>query len=168
MIAIADPASPQDFDAVRRLCWDYRAFLLTLGPDDKRAVLAAYPQEKYTALMDRIATEHAPPAGGIKLARHQGKAIGCGMFHTVLPGTAEIKRVYVAPAARSLGAGRALMLALIDQCRAQGFQRIVMDTGQPLQAAARLYDDLGFRRRGPYTDMPAEIAARMLFFEMAL
>ncbi|MGV6848131.1 MAG: GNAT family N-acetyltransferase [Marinibacterium sp.] len=168
MLTITEPRGAEDLDAVRALCWDYRDFLKGLGGQDAEIVTYAYPPEKYAALMDNLETTHAPPSGGIRLARLDGAAVGCGMFHTLSPGTAEIKRVYVAPHARGTGAGRAIMTTLIDACRHQGFQRILMDTGQPLKAAQQLYLSLGFQLRGAYWDVPDFARGRLVFFEMAL
>ncbi|OWU78066.1 acetyltransferase [Marinibacterium profundimaris] len=167
-MTIEDPQGPEALDAVRALCWDYLDVLRGLGGIDAEIVTQAYPPEKYAAIMENLALEHAPPAGGIRLARLNGRPVGCGMFHTLAPGTAEIKRVYVAPAARGTGAGRALMEELIATCRASGFERILMDTGRPLVAAQRLYDALGFRRRGPYQEMPGWVRDNLIYFEMEL
>jgi GNAT superfamily N-acetyltransferase len=168
MLRIIDAESPEDFDEVRRLCWEYRDFLLTLGPIDTAIVRTFYPEDKYTVLMDSLEQEHARPHGAIKLALNDDRPIGCGMYHTLEPQTAEIKRVYIRETARGLGAGRELMLSLIDQCRDDGFTRILMDTGVPLRAAQKLYHSLGFRERGPYHDVPEQARGRLIFFEMDL
>lgn len=167
-LRIEDPQGPEALAAVRTLCWEYLEFLRGLGGIDAEIVTQAYPPEKYARIMDDLETEHAPPAGGLRLARLDGKPVGCGMFHTLEPGTAEIKRVYVAPAARGTGAGRALMLELIAAIRARGFRRILMDTGRPLTAAQGLYTSLGFRRRGPYQEMPDWVRDNLVYFEMDL
>ncbi|MFD3189697.1 GNAT family N-acetyltransferase [Sedimentitalea sp. HM32M-2] len=168
MTEIVDAQTPEHLAAVRHLCWEYRDFLRGLGPLDAQIVDLFYPKDKYARLMDRLAAEHAPPGGAIRLAMQEGVPVGCGMFHTLAPGTAEIKRVYVTQAARGTGAGRALMQALIAQCRRVGFARILMDTSKPLTAAQALYVDLGFRPRGPYQPVPEPARDRLLFFEMAL
>lgn len=168
MLKIVDAETEEDFDAVRRLCWAYRDVLLALGPPDSDAVLHYYPEAAYRALMDDLPRIHARPAGTIKLAWLDGLPVGCGMSHTLSPGVAEIKRVYIAPEARGRGAGRAMMEALIGQLREDGFDRIVMDTARKLTTAVRLYDRLGFRRRGPYRETPAALLPQMVFFEMDL
>ena len=168
MLQIADPVTPDDFAAVRRLAWAYRDYLAALPPPDDKVTTFAYDPEAYIAILNRIETLHAPPAGALKLARLDGVAIGCGMMQTLAPGTAEIKRVYISDAARGTGAGRALLLSLLDAARTQGFSRILLDTGRPLMAARQLYLSLGFRERGPYWDAPPEIADRLVFFELDL
>lgn len=168
MLQIIEPETPDQFDAVRRLCWDYRDFLLSLDPRSKQIVRTFYPRDKYTAVMDAIETEHTRPNGGTRLAMLDGQAVGCGMFQTIAPGVAEIKRVFVNKTARGTGAGCALMQALIDQCREGGFDVIRMDTGKPLEAATRLYLSLGFKLRDCYYDVPEIARGQLLFFEMPL
>lgn len=168
MLTITDPASPADYDAIRALCWEYRDFLLTLGGADAEIVRTFYPEETYARVMARLETDHAAPAGGAKLVRLDGATVGCGMFHRLAPDAAEIKRVYLRDSARGRGAGRALMEALVAQCRADGYARILMDTGLPLTAARDLYLSMGFRLRDPYQEIPDTARERLLFFEMQL
>lgn len=168
MLSIIEPQTPEQFDAVRRLCWDYHSFLLTLDSRSREIVQAFYPHKKYAEVLAAIETEHVRPRGGTRLAVLDGQAVGCGMFQTIGPGIAEIKRVFVTDAARGTGAGRALMLSIIDQCREDGFETIRMDTGKPLEAATRLYLALGFKLRDAYYDVPEIAQGHLLFFEMPL
>lgn len=168
MLTIIDPQTTQQFDDVRELCWEYREFLLKLDPVHRKIVRAVYPVDKYTRLMDSLKADHAPPDGTIKLALNDHKPVGCAMRHTLSPGVAEIKRVFVRNSARGLGAGRALMQAVIDQSRIDGFSRILMDTGEPLKAAQNLYLSMGFRLRDAYQELPDVAKDRLIFFEMEL
>lgn len=168
MLSIIEPETPEHFDALRRLCWDYREFLLTLDEKSKRIVEVFYPREKYARLMDAVETEHSPPKGGARLILKDGHPVGCGMFHTLEPGIAEIKRVFVTEEARGTGAGYAIMNSLIETCRDQGYDLIRMDTGIPLEAAARLYLSMGFRQRDAYYEIPKFAEGHILFFEMNL
>lgn len=154
--------------AFRALSWDYRAFLARLRPSDDAAVLAAYPEEQFRLVLDAVEQANRPPLGMMRLVLQDGGPVGCGTVQTLAPGDAEIKRVWIAPEARGLGAGRALMDRLVLDCRTLGFRRILMDTGNALLSAAALYDRMGFRRRGPYQPMPAEAEGVMLYFEMPL
>lgn len=168
MLKIIEATTGSDYDAVRQLCWEYRDHLLGLSPEDEVIVRMFYPRDAYLTIMENLPQEHAPPNGCVKLALHDGEPVGCGMIHKLMPGTAEIKRVFVRQEARGLGAGRAMMVALIDQCRADGFSRIYMDTAKALTTAQKLYFALGFKSRGPYQEVPEEAQARMAFFEMDL
>jgi GNAT superfamily N-acetyltransferase len=163
-----EPRSTQEMDAFRRLNWEYRAFLLSLPPPHCDAVLAAYPEDAYTRILDAAETENRPPKGQMRLLLDGGKPAGCGTIQTIGPGDAEIKRVYIDPRLQGQGAGRRMMARLIGDCRELGFARILMDTGRFLTKAVALYDSMGFQRRGPYGDLPEEAAALRVFFEMPL
>ena len=76
--------------------------------------------------------------------------VGCGAFTTTAEaGLAELKRLYVRPAFRGLGAARPHSLHLIEQARAAGFQRIGLSTWRSNTLALGLYQSMGF------TPMPA-------------
>lgn len=167
-LRIIEPGTDRELDAVRALCWEYLEFLKALSPFDAQLIELFYPQQKYAALMARLATEHAPPDGFIRLSMKGDVPVGCGMVHRLSGGDAEIKRVYVTDAARGTGTGHALMSSLIEGCRALGFARILMDTSKPLTSAQRLYRSMGFDPRGPYQDVPPMAEGHLLFFEMRL
>ena len=168
MLDIVEPKTPDQLDAVRRLCWEYLEFLRALSPYDAQIVDSVYPAEKYQRIVDNLEHEHAPPAGAIRLALKDGQPVGCGMYHALAPDTAEIKRVYVTDAARGTGAGYAIMNTLISLARHSGYKRILMDTSKPLKSAQKLYLSLGFQTRDPYQDVPAFAQDHLLFFEMTL
>jgi GNAT superfamily N-acetyltransferase len=72
----------------------------------------------------------------------------------------EIKRMFVAPDARGLGASRALMGALEDAAREAGAARIVLHTGDRQVAAVRTYERHGYTPipiYEPYVGMPASL-----------
>lgn len=54
--------------------------------------------------------------------------------------------VYVAPAAKGRGVGKALLRALLDACRIRGFRQIlaVIGDGGPASPSVRLHERLGF------------------------
>jgi ribosomal protein S18 acetylase RimI-like enzyme len=105
--------------------------------------------------------KYAPPAGALLLA-------GCAGVVGVRPlgdGIAEMKRLYVAPAARGRGLGRALALAAIDAARGAGHRAIRLDTFESMAEAIQLYRTLGFREIPPYYDNPLDGAR---YFELSL
>jgi len=162
------PEGDADMATVRALNWAYREVLLALPEEDRVIVNAVYTPEKYTAMLEAAETANRPPLGQMRLVRLNGTPVGCGTVQTLPGGEAEIKRVYIVPEAQGRGLGRRLMEVLIEDCRALGFARILMDTGIVLTGAQALYDSMGFRRRGPYQDLPPEAEGRIVFYEMDL
>lgn len=72
----------------------------------------------------------------------------------------EIKRMYVAPDARGLGAAHALMEELEDAARSAGAARVVLHTGDRQIAAVRTYQHHGYTPIDvyePYVGMPASL-----------
>ncbi|UOA31807.1 putative N-acetyltransferase YsnE [Sulfitobacter sp. DSM 110093] len=167
-IDIRPVTTAADLAAVVELCWAYRDFLYNFAPTERRIVETFYPEEKYSMLMGRLAEEHARPLGVILLAEQDGKAVGCGMSHALSGTESEIKRVYVTDAARGTGAGRAICQRLIDQARADGFEKVYLDTSVAFAPARALYRSLGFFARGPYQPMPDFTKEAICFYELPL
>jgi ribosomal protein S18 acetylase RimI-like enzyme len=64
--------------------------------------------------------------------------------------TAEIKRMYVADAARGLGLARLMLAHLEATARAAGLDALVLSTGAPQVAAVGLYASAGYERVEPF------------------
>jgi GNAT superfamily N-acetyltransferase len=82
--------------------------------------------------------------GVFLLIWRDGVAVGCGACRLLDAETAELKRMYVAPALRGTGLGRRLVSALEVEARALGVRRLVLETGIRQQAALALYRATGF------------------------
>src|SRR6185295_8350640 len=66
----------------------------------------------------RLDPEEVRDGRGAFLVIYQdGTPVGCGALRLLEPGTAELKRMYVAPTARGTGLGRRLLLALENEAR---------------------------------------------------
>jgi GNAT superfamily N-acetyltransferase len=166
--SIAEARSEADWAELVRLCWAYRDFLLHTPEPNPRAVLKDYPVDVYETLMADLPRLHTPPSGKAMLVWRGAQAVGCGMYCDFGGGAAEVKRVFLSEDARGLGAGGALMLALMDDIRAAGYRRIYLDTGSVLTGAIAMYESLGFVQRGPYQPVPEDILHMLRFFELEL
>lgn len=62
--------------------------------------------------------------------------------------TSEIKRLYLRPAQRGQGLGRALLQAALDWSRERGMQQVVLWSDTRFTLAHRLYERAGFQRNG--------------------
>jgi len=78
------------------------------------------------------------------LVDDQATVVGCGGLFPMDDQTAELRKMYFRPEVRGRGLGRELLHDLVEQARANGFDRIVLETASNLTAAIRLYESFGF------------------------
>lgn len=167
-LVIRPAVTAADHNTVQTLCWEYRAYLEAFSGEMRETVSLAYPKEAYAELIAQLPEKHARPKGIILLAELRGRVIGCGMSHPLNDRDTEVKRVFVRAEARGTGAGRAISQALIDQARSDGFSRILLDTSRQFEGPQKLYESLGFKSRGPYSDLPPDFVQLLVFYELTL
>jgi GNAT superfamily N-acetyltransferase len=101
-----------------------------------------------------LAEMYGPPGGQMLLAERNGEAgpviAGCVGLRRYDDLTCEMKRLYVRPEHRSVGLGRRLVLAIMAQARALGYERMRLDTLDRMAEAQRLYRSVGFHPIPPY------------------
>jgi DNA-binding MarR family transcriptional regulator/GNAT superfamily N-acetyltransferase len=98
--------------------------------------------------------EVRPPAGQFFVAYLRGEAIGCGAVKHHAGAPAEIKRMWIAPAARGLGLGRRLLEEL-EACVAAGGARVArIETSAVLTEALALYRSTGWVEVPAFNDEP--------------
>ena len=139
-VRLEDP----DTAAARRCLGEYYAEL------DRRFDGGFNPDQK-----DYAGTETPrPPHGVFVVAWIDGAAGGCGalMRHDGVNG--EIKRMWVAPAARGQGVASRILSALEDAGRAMGLAAIRLDTNRALTEAQTLYGKAGYNAIARYSDNP--------------
>ncbi len=146
MPAIVHATTGADIAAVAGLFDAYAASLpVDLAWQDFAAERASLPG-KYT-----------PPGGVLLLARDAGgEALGCIALRPLDEGRAEIKRLYVAPAARGSGLGRALLAAVTREAARLGHRALCLDTLPFMDAAQALYLADGFHPIAPYYETPVQ------------
>lgn len=99
--------------------------------------------------------KYGPPTGTLLLAYWEQEIAGCIALTAMQePATCEMKRLYVKPAFRKYGIGRKLAEELLKRAVEKGYTTMKLDTLEKLQAAIRLYEQLGFEKTGAYYDNP--------------
>jgi putative acetyltransferase len=103
--------------------------------------------------------------GAFLVAYDRGRPTGCGAIRRLDESRAEIKRMYVDPAARGRGIGRTILDALEAEAKKLGVSRVVLETGERQMTAMRLYESAGFARIptfGEYENSPLSICMEKL------
>jgi len=153
--AIAELFGPEDVEIARKL---FRAYA--------EALPFSLDFQGFAAELAGLPGPYAAPAGCLLMARQDGAAIGVIGLKPLMPGAAEIKRLYVVPEARGAGLGRALAERAIAEARVKSYERVRLDTHRPsMGAAIALYRALGFVQILPYGLNPD---GQFAFFEKRL
>lgn len=146
-IQILTPQLASEFDAVRVI---FREYADSLGID---LGFQGFEQE-----LAELPGDYAAPRGALLLAFVDGTVAGCCALRPLdtadYPNASEMKRLYVRPAFRGLGLGRQLAEAILDAARVGGYDHVLLDTLDDMEAARTLYGDLGFEDIPPYYHNP--------------
>ena len=77
-------------------------------------------------------------------------AVGCGAFKEYEPGVSEIKRMFVIEAKRGKGIAAEILNELERWSVEEGFETAILETGNKMTAAIRLYEKSGYERMPNY------------------
>lgn len=104
------------------------------------------------------------------IARDGGAPAGCVLLHGATDDLAELGRLWVAPAHRGSGTGRALVRTVVEEARARGYRTLGLATPPWSEAAHSLYESMGFERTPPYpgTRLPEEHHDDAIFMRLDL
>jgi GNAT superfamily N-acetyltransferase len=102
-----------------------------------------------------VALDELRPPGGAYLVGFAGDdVVAGGGLRRLSEDVAEIKRMYVRPAARSRGVARALLVALEEAAASLGYAAVRLDTGPKQVHGLALYRSAGYLDVEPYNDNP--------------
>ena len=150
MIQLQPVSAPDQLEIARILFCEYAEGIgVDLGFQDFEEELRGLPGA------------YAPPRGTLIVALEEGAAFGSVAVRPLDEETAEMKRLYVRPAARGTGLGRTLARAAIQFAAGAGYHTMRLDTLAHMAEALALYDSLGFRPIPPYRYNPLHGAAYM-------
>jgi putative acetyltransferase len=94
--------------------------------------------------------------------------LGCGALLALGGRHGEVKSMRTPEARRRTGAGRALLMHIIEVARARGYERLSLETGSvaAFVPAHRLYESAGFVRTAPFGDYREDVNS--VFMTLAL
>lgn len=142
-VFVVQAQTPEGWEAADRLIREYLAELpFEIDFQDLHRELAMLP------------LEYGPPLGAALLAVDGEDAVGFVGVRRFSDAVGELKRMYVAPSGRGVGAGRALATAAVDAARVLGYRELVLDTVASMEAAIATYTSLGFEPTAAYRHNP--------------
>jgi len=100
------------------------------------------------------------PRTAFVVARQGAQPVGCGALRRIDETSAEIKRMYVAPAVRRGGLARRILLELERQAATFGYRIVRLETGIHQPEAVSLYESCGYHRIaafGQYVGSPISV-----------
>jgi ribosomal protein S18 acetylase RimI-like enzyme len=141
------PGNAAEIDSSREIFRDYAAGLgVDLCFQDFESELLTLPGD------------YAAPRGNLLLAMVGELVAGCCALRPLdsvdIANAAEMKRLYVRPAYRGLGLGRQLAQAILEDAHRLGYDWVLLDTLDDMEAARALYEELGFEEIPPYYHNP--------------
>jgi GNAT superfamily N-acetyltransferase len=136
-------AVPYDGDAAARLVPD-------LYVDIAERYAGDGEDDDHDPATEVSADDFTPPLGVFLVAFLGEEPVGCAGIHRFDEGVAELKRMYVVPAARGRGVARALLRGLEAAAAELGFRRVRLETGLRQPEAMALYGSAGYGVIEPY------------------
>lgn len=137
VVTIADPAHPP----VRALVEELDAYLTSLYPAESNHLLdietLRQPEMRFFAA---FRNEEVLAIGGCWMHEHY----------------AEIKRIYVTPAARGLGLAKQIVQRIEDEALSMGLTLARLETGIHQPESLQLYRRLGYVDCGAFGDYPSD------------
>jgi N-acetylglutamate synthase-like GNAT family acetyltransferase len=104
------------------------------------------------------------------LVELEGAIIGMGALRQIREEIGEIKRMYIRPAYRGKGYGKALLQQLLQKAKEFGYHAIYLDSARFMTTAQNLYRSFGFIERNEYpeTEIPPQLRSRWVYMEKTL
>jgi len=139
---------------------------LLIGELDAELLQRYPPEQRHGLKLDALFQPHIR----FFTARLDGQPAGCGGI-ALFADFAELKRMYVRPAARGRGVADAILARLIAEAVKDGSRLVRLETGTGQAAAIRFYRRAGFEpctAFEPYRSMPPASIVTSLFMEKRL
>lgn len=122
--------------------------------------------QNFDAELAGLPGDYTPPHGRLLLVEYEGQLAACVALHKLDDSICEMKRLYLRPQFRGKGLGRVLAERIIAEARHIGYQRMRLDTVEPvMKDAVAIYRKLGFKEIAPYCSNPI---AGALYMELEL
>ena len=95
------------------------------------------------------------------VARRDGAPLACGALR-IARDYGEVKRMYVSPAARGEGLGRAILARIESEAQREGLRVMRLETGNRQNEALGLYRSAGYVDCGPFGEYRPDPLSRFM------
>jgi GNAT superfamily N-acetyltransferase len=165
---LTDRQRDQLTSAMRQVERLLQASMIRFGTEDPTSADAIWCFEQYFAELNARfeagfdparsisadAHELLPPRGALVIARLRGRPVGCGALKFAEKQSAELKRMWIAPAVRGLGVGRRMLSELERLASKRGIRLLRLETNRTLKEAIALYRGSGYVEVGAFNTEP--------------
>lgn len=162
--------SERDFESVAGLMNDFVAWHYARHARDRAIIDSYFDPETFAAELRGLPGEFAPPRGALLVAEAEAedRIVGCVAMRPLGADDCEMKRMFVHSDFHGKGVGKLLGTAVIEQARAIGYRRMMLDTGPEQREAQGLYRALGFVETKPYYALSEQLRDWLVFMELKL
>ncbi|KAF2174340.1 putative acetyltransferase [Zopfia rhizophila CBS 207.26] len=150
---------PRDHDTITAL---FTSYANSLGIDlsfqnfsyELSALPGKYSAEQGGAL---FLARSSSSTNSSSIAPSSTKVIGCVALRSfTVHHSCEIKRLYIEPGSRGLGAGRKLLERVLERARELGYREVLLDTLPSMVEAKKMYRRFRFKEVEAYYESPIE------------
>jgi GNAT superfamily N-acetyltransferase len=160
--------SDADYRAFAGLVTEYVQWCRARYESNPWFVEEVFGFQSLEAELKTLPKAYGPPNGTTLLATRDGVISGGGAFRRFSADSCEMKRLFVPQRFAGQGTGRLLCRELMRVAAGEGYERMLLDTGNLLKEAISLYHSMGFRECAPYREYPAELMPFLVFMEAKL
>ena len=158
---IRETVSDADLEQIKKMFRQYFKWIT-----DDNGINMSY--QGIESELNSLPGKFSAPEGCLLIAEVDGNPVGCVALRSFEPGTCEMKRLFVQPECRNKGVGKALAKRIITEAKKKGYRKMLLDTGDFMETAQKLYSSLGFKTIDQYYDVPEEVLKRSVFMELSL
>jgi GNAT superfamily N-acetyltransferase len=163
MLQIIRVRTEADASGVRLLVAEYFDWLRARYPEDEEILTAYWIKQDMPGQLRNLLTQFAPPKAECLMARLNGEPVGIVMTKPHSGDMCEMNRMFVRPAARGHGVGRALVTELLGVAASLRYRRMMLAGGDRHTEALSLYRSLGFVEDATLPDTGAgDVEVRMI------
>jgi GNAT superfamily N-acetyltransferase len=137
-------------------------FKIDILADSTVSSIREYVANNFDELISDVSSR-----GLLYLVESDGLTIGMGALDQIGEKAGAIKRMYIRPAYRGKGIGKALLQRLLQKAKEFGYHSVYLETGITMTTAQNLYRSVGFVECDAYpeTEIPPSSRSKFVFMK---